>query len=398
MSKEHWIPAVLHRLPVPHADKAAIVLAAVEIYFDWSTWIQLDVALLYGLPLVVAAASGKRRLIWILALVLLIATFVVYVAQIPPGLFSLREPFFVNRILSAVALLLTAGLLHGLTLAVDALDSRSRALRVQNDQLDAANRQLILYREEITQKNKELERRRQEAEDASGRKTRVLASVSHDLRTPLTTIGLIADLIRQTANTPALANEVSGLTQTLEANARSLADVLSNLIDISYFDSGRIALQETEFDLKAMLLHECRSFEPLARAKGLSITLQHPESPVWVHADPVRLARVVRNLVSNAIKFTTVGGVTVSVEGHAGGGVVIRVADTGVGISADKIDRIFDEFEQLHDHDDQRTGWGLGLPICRRLVTAMGGSITVESEPSRGSTFRLLLPAARGSG
>jgi len=77
---------------------------------------------------------------------------------------------------------------------------------------------------------------------------------------------------------------------------------------------------------------------------------------------------------------------------------VIRVADTGVGISADKIDRIFDEFARLDEHDDQTTGWGLGLPICRRLVTAMGGSITVESEPNRGSTFRVLLPAARRSG
>lgn len=337
----------------------AVLVACAEIYLDWQTWVELNVSIVYSLPLVVAAAARSRRLIWILALILLAATFSVYALQIAPGAFKPQEPFFINRVLASVTLLVCACLLHGLTLAVDALDARGR-----------------------------------EAEEASTRKSRLLASVSHDIRTPLTTINVMAELIRHTAEDPALAAQLPGLARSVQANALSLADMVADVLDISAIDSGRVALHESEFALEELLGDECRALEPLARQKGLRLELQPAAASIDLRADKAKLARVVRNLTMNAIKFTRAGVVTVA-SAATGDEALIRVADTGIGIAPENLDRIFGEFAQLRSaSDDEKRGWGLGLAICKRLVGMMGGRITVESALHRGSTFTVHLPTS----
>lgn len=335
------------------------MLAAVEIYVDWQTWIQLNVSIIFSLPLVVAAAARNRRLIWLLALLLFTATFAVYAAQTPPGVFSPRDPFFLNRILASVTLLLSAALLHALTLAVDALDTRGM-----------------------------------EAEEASSRKSRILASVSHDMRTPLTTINVMADLIRHTAEDPTLAAQVPELARSLQTSALSMSDMVGDVLDISAIDSGRVAVHASEFALDELLAQELQGFEPLARAKGLRLGLRGAQRPIRLRTDKVKLGRVVRNLVMNAIKFTDAGGVTVSSELADDGAALIRVADTGIGIAQDNLDRIFGEFAQLRaaSAEDKR-GWGLGLAISRRLVGVMDGVISVESTVNVGSTLTVRLPS-----
>ena len=334
------------------------MLAAAEVYVDWQTWIQLNVSIVYSLPLVLAAAARNRRLIWLLAGLLLIATFAVYAVQISPGVFTLRESLFVNRILASVTLLLSASLLHGLTIAFDALDARGR-----------------------------------EAEEASTRKSRLLASVSHDIRTPLTTINLMADLIRHTADDPALAARIPELARSLQADAVSMADMVSDVLDISAIDSGRATLHESEFVLDELLAQESASIEPMARAKGLRLQFAPSGAPVRLRTDKIKLARVLRNLMTNAIKFTDTGGVTLSSARVSGQEVVIAVSDTGIGIAPENLQAIFGEFAQLrHSSDAERRGWGLGLAICKRLVGMLGGRIAVESSPGRGSTFTVHLP------
>jgi signal transduction histidine kinase len=296
-----------------------------------------------------------------LALVLISTTFLVYWMQIPPGVFRLGEPLFVNRVLSALSLVLTAGLLHVLILATNALEARRR-----------------------------------EAEEASGRKTRLLASVSHDMRSPLTTINLLADLIRRTAEDPALAKEVPGLAQNLQANASSLADLVTDVLDTASFESGKVELRESELPLNELLAGQCRSLQPLADAKGLRLEIQGAHPPISLRADRVKLARVLHNLIGNAVKFTASGGVTVSAGRGPGDAVLIRVHDTGAGIANENLERIFGDFAQLPGaHPVGTGGWGLGLPICRRLIGVMGGEISVESEPHRGSIFTVRLPASR---
>ena len=337
----------------------AVLLAAAEVIVDWTTWIELDISIVYGLPLVLAAAARSRRLLWTLALLVVCATFIVYSHQIPPGAFALDEPFFVNRLLSAVTILFAAGLLHLLTLAVDALD-----------------------------------RQRREAEAASARKTRLLASVSHDMRTPLTTISLMAELIRRTAADPQLTVQVPGLAQALQANAISLADLVRDVLDSSHIESGQIALRESAFSLNDLVAEECRLLQPLADTKALWIRQELPQAAIVVSADRIKLARVLRNLLNNAIKFTASGGVTISAALNPDGGAVIRVIDTGAGVEPENLERIFGEFVQLQAAPDGE-GWGLGLAICKRLIAFMGGEIRVESQPGRGSVFAIHLPAAR---
>ena len=371
-----------------------MALAAVEVAVDWVTWIELNEAIVYTLPLVLAAMARNRRLLWGLTLFLVGTTFAVYAMQIGPGAFSLGEPFFVNRLLAAVTVLLTAGLLHAGTLALEKLDEQSHALKVHNERLDAANRELLRCQAEITRQNEELDRRRREAEEASGRKTRLLASVSHDIRSPLSAINLTAEVIRLTADDPELAAKVPGLAQRLQANARALGDLVADVLDISSLESGRVELHESEFAaLHEVLAGECRRLLPLAQAKNLALTADPVVPPVRVRADRVKLTRVLSNLVTNAIKFTEAGGVSLAAGLTPERAVVIRVRDTGVGISPESRDRIFDEWAQLdrpgHDRAD---GWGLGLAICRRLVGLMGGAITVESQLNRGSVFSVCLP------
>lgn len=339
---------------------SALLLAAVEIYVDWDTWIQLNVSIVYSLPLVVAAAARNRRLIWLLLLLLLTSTFVVYALQIPPGDFTLREPFFVNRVLASVTLLLSASLLHVLTLATDALDARG---------LDA--------------------------EEASTRKSRLLASVSHDMRTPLTTINVMAELIRHSADDPALAAQLPGLARSLQTSALSMSDMVGDVLDISAIDSGRVGVHANEFILGELLAQELQGFEPLARAKGLRLQLEQPARPMHLRTDRVKLGRVVRNLVMNAIKFTDAGSITLGSEITGDGAALIFVADTGVGIAQENLDRIFGEFAQLRAASaENKRGWGLGLAVSKRLVGMMGGLISVESTVNVGSKFTVRLPPA----
>jgi signal transduction histidine kinase len=247
---------------------------------------------------------------------------------------------------------------------------------------------------------RELDARRREAEEGSVRKTRFLAAVSHDIRTPANAITLLAELIRRTASNPALAGEVPELAKEIHSSAMSLVELLGDVLDLARYDSGRIELQETEFSLAELLHDEHRRFTPIAREKGLSLRLAAPQRPVRLRADRIKLSRVIGNLVGNAIKFTEHGEVSIE-AGYDGAGVngdghapLIRVRDTGMGIPAEHQQTIFDEFVQLHNRErDRNKGTGLGLTICKRLVDAMGGDLSVQSEPGKGSTFVVKLPA-----
>ena len=250
---------------------------------------------------------------------------------------------------------------------------------------------------------RELDARRREAEEANVRKTRFLAAVSHDIRTPANAISLLAELIRRAATNPAMAAEVPDMAQELHGSAMALVNLLGDVLDLARFDSGRIELTESEFSLNDLLADEHRRMQPLAQEKGIGLHLALPERPVRVRTDRIKLSRVVNNLVGNAIKFTEGGEVRVEVGdepvggngggGGGGGGPSIRVIDTGIGIAPEHQGHIFDEFFQLRNPErDRNKGTGLGLTICKRLVDAMGGRLWVESAPGRGSTFTVTLP------
>ena len=241
---------------------------------------------------------------------------------------------------------------------------------------------------------RELDTRRREAEEASVRKTRFLAAVSHDIRTPANAISLLAELIRRTASNPAMAGDIPELAQELHASAVSLVNLLSDVLDVARFDSDKVDLQESEFPLTALLADEQRQLLPLARQKGLTLQFDAPSEPLVLRTDRIKLGRVLGNLIGNAIKFTEMGEVRIDACRNRDNTVRISISDTGIGIAPEHLSHIFDEFFQLRNPErDRAKGSGLGLTICKRLVDAMGGALDVQSAPGRGSTFTLTLPA-----
>lgn len=241
----------------------------------------------------------------------------------------------------------------------------------------------------------ELDRRRRLAEEESIRKSRFLAAASHDIRTPVNAIGLLAELIQRSAHNPALQNDIPDLARDLRGSALSLLELVSDVLDLARFDSGRIDLQESEFWLGETIADECRQLQPLARGKSLELLQEPVDPPIRMRTDRIKLGRVIGNLIGNAIKFTDIGSVTVRARIDSNQRVRIDVIDTGVGISAKNLTHVFDEYFQLRKPDrDRNKGMGLGLTICKRLVDAMGGKLDVRSEMGKGSEFTLTLPAS----
>jgi signal transduction histidine kinase len=378
---------------VRFAAACAVALAVAEVVLDLATWVELDIASIYGISLVLAAFARSRRLLWGLTVALMLATFTAYALQMPAGAFHLRDALFVNRVLDAVALLLIAGLVHVQIASRDMREEQSRLLAEQNRKLEAANELLVAHEAQIVAQNEELTRRRQEAEEASGRKTRVLNAVSHDIRNPVNTINLMAEVIRRTAEDPALATQVPQMARRLQSNAQSLLALVSDVLDIAHLDSGRLQRHDTLFSLNEFIDAKHRDLAALAEAKSLQLMSGIPQAAVRVRTDRVKLDRIVTNLVTNAIKFTASGTITVSAALAASGGVAICVRDTGVGIAEHELGRIFEEFAQVDAPlAGPRTGWGLGLAISRRLAHFIGAGIGVESELGRGTAFTLTLP------
>jgi signal transduction histidine kinase len=372
----------------------AIAVAVAEIALDLGTWVELDIASVYGIPLVLAAFTRNRRLLWGLTVALALATFIAYGLQIPAGAFEAREGLFVNRLLDAVALIVTAGLVHVWMTSMDIRQAQAQLLLEQNRKLETANELLVAHEAQIVRQNEELNRRRQDAEEASGRKTRILNAVSHDIRTPVNTINLMAEVIRRTAEDPAGVTQVPQMARRLQSAAQSLVALVSQVLDIAHLDSGLLQLCESTFSLNEFIDSKRRDLAPLAEAKSLSFDSESPERIVRLRTDRVKLDRIITNLVTNAIKFTLRGGVTIGATISDVGAVVISVRDTGIGIPDNEIDCIFDEFARFNvPLGKLNGGWGLGLAISRRLAIFMGADISVESELGRGTVFVVTLPS-----
>ena len=402
-------PGMLLATPALLPALLAILLAIGFVMFDLATRIQLNVAVVYSIPLVFAAASRRPRLLWGLALCLLATTFVVYMIQapqapavpanLPTAALTFSDPYLVDRSLTAVTILLNAAILQGWLWSMRTIELRDRAIEDNNARLRSANLQLRQQRDEITAQNAELERRGRELEALSSRKTQLMASISHDIRTPIQSINLMADLMRRTAGVPSSASQIAMLAQRLQSQALSATELLSEVIDLASFDQGAVPLHVSDFSLNELLQDQCQRLTPQAGAKGIVLRTADDLPPLTIRSDRAKLGRVLANLANNAIKFTAGGSVTLSFE-VVEGDVHVRVADTGCGIAADDLERIFGEFCQLDAQVAHAgSGWGLGLAICRRLTGLLGGRLMVESEVGRGSTFTVVLrhPAAGGA-
>ena len=233
---------------------------------------------------------------------------------------------------------------------------------------------------------------RREAEIANRAKTQFFTAASHDLRQPLHAMGLFAEALRQRVHEPEVAQLVNSINESVDA----LEGLFSELLDITRIDSGGVEVHDQHFEVGDILRKLRLHFEPSAFEKGLALRLRGGQRVVF--ADPLLVERILRNLVSNAIRYTEDGSVLVSFR-QRGDRVLLQVWDSGPGIRAAEQQKIFDEFYQLPHtgavSPEQRKGLGLGLAIVKRLAALMNAPLTMRSEVGHGTVFTLELPIGK---
>ncbi len=300
------------------------------------------------------------------------------------------EPQWYERLLVRVAavflLFLTAVILVRL---------RSQRTRRQTEALEERVR---VRTAELAEARDQAEAMRIRAEQAAQAKSAFLANMSHEIRTPLNGFIGSTELVLETE----LTSPQRDLLNVAKVSADALMTVINDVLDFSRIDAGKITLNPCEFCVRDMLADTVRIVEPTVRRKCLELSLSiGPEVPDFLIADLGRVRQVLLNLLSNAVKFTETGTVAVLVtflgEEDGDGDLCFEVRDSGIGIAPEAAERIFEAFEQGDGSITRRYGGtGLGLAISSRLVSVMGGTISLKSEPGKGSAFRFTVSVKRG--
>ena len=281
------------------------------------------------------------------------------------------------------------------------LEEQTHNLKYQQEELQVANEELEEQTNQLDAKNKQLEKARNEVEkkslevaESSRYKSQFLANMSHELRTPLNSLLILSKDLAD--------NKQKNLDEVQEESARiiyksgkDLLQLINEVLDLSKIEAGRMDLHLEELSLAELSQTINRTFGHAAREKGLTLSINiGPQSPESITTDIQRLEQVVKNLVSNAVKFTEKGGVSVDIKGMPDHTLVIEVKDTGIGIPEEKHAIIFEAFHQADGGTSRKYGGtGLGLSISRQLAQLLGGTIKLESKEKIGTCFSLIIPA-----
>ena len=303
-----------------------------------------------------------------------------------------------------------------LTLQSNLLQQSEEELRAQQKELELINVSLEEKAQSLKEKNEEVEQARlgielkaQELESANKYKSEFLANMSHELRTPLNSILILSDLLKENKNKTLTEKQVDQLG-IIGGSGRDLLNLINDILDLSKIEAGKIELDWEKVSLTNFANSIKNQFEPIAENKKINFKIKLSESlPQTIDSDSQKLQQIVKNLLSNAIKFTPENGSVIfelltatSTSNYkterlknlpANKILEIKVADTGIGINAEKQDAVFEAFKQEDGSTSRKFGGtGLGLSISKQLAIMLNGEITLESELGKGSTFRLFIP------
>lgn len=274
---------------------------------------------------------------------------------------------------------------HELLRTLETLRERQAELAQLNSELEDTNRGVVaLYAE--------LDDRAEYLRKASDIKTRFFSNISHELRTPLNSIVSLASILLDRIDGD-LSSEQEKQVTYIKRAAEELIEMVSDLLDLAKFEAGKITVKQQPFEVSTIFSAMRGAIKPMLRSKPVELVFEEePNLPV-LNTDDTKVSQILRNFLSNALKFTESGEVVVSgkMEGH---NVVFSVRDTGIGIAPEDHDKVFEEWSQLENPAQRRAkGSGLGLPLSRKLAELLGGRIWLTSEVGKGSTFYLSIPA-----
>ncbi|MDA0747426.1 MAG: HAMP domain-containing sensor histidine kinase, partial [bacterium] len=244
--------------------------------------------------------------------------------------------------------------------------------------------------QKLEAQNRALEEANRKVQEATERKSLFLASMSHELRTPMNAIIGFTRLVLRRAGDLLPERQRENL-EKVQQSAGHLLGLINDILDLSKIEAGRMEVQAETFGVKEMVAGCCATVGPLVK-EGVVLGYEVAEGVGEAHTDPAKLRQVVINLLSNALKFTEAGEVSVRVT-RAEEVLVLAVSDTGAGIPPEMLEAIFEEFRQVEGANREHKGTGLGLSITKKLVELLGGTVSVESEAWKGSIFTVKVPA-----
>jgi signal transduction histidine kinase/CheY-like chemotaxis protein len=267
------------------------------------------------------------------------------------------------------------------------LRGRQEELELLNRELEDTNRGVVALYAELDERADYLRR-------ASELKTKFLSNVSHEFRTPLNSIVSLARLLLDRIDGDLTLEQVKQV-RYIESSARDLQEMVNDLLDLAKVEAGKIRIRPKRFEVHELFSALKGMLKPLlADNNSVDLIFEDARDLPPLHTDEGKVSQILRNLISNALKFTPSGTVTASAKREPGGQIRFAVADTGIGIPREHHESIFKEFSQVDNPLQERhRGTGLGLPLCRNLALLLGGHIELESEPGHGSTFCLTIPA-----
>ncbi|MBC3952802.1 MULTISPECIES: sensor histidine kinase [Pseudomonas] len=275
---------------------------------------------------------------------------------------------------------------------------QSLELQKLRDEADALRAELEETNQGVLALYAELDNQAEELRQASDLKSRFLSYMSHEFRTPLGSILSITSLLKDEIDGP-LSEEQHKQVGFVSGAARELSDMVDDLLDLAKIEAGRITISPAWFDMFDLFSALRGMFRPIVNASSVDLIFEEPSGLPRLYTDDKKLAQILRNFISNSLKFTQRGEVRVSARLENDSEIRFAVTDTGVGIPQEMHGALFEDFSQIDSPLQKRLrGTGLGLSLCKRFAELLGGRVGLESEPGVGSTFFVIIPLAIAAG